>query len=174
MFAPNCTYSGPLSRATEFYYFLKTLDFFMQLVRQEAGEQGIPSEVVRVLQACRGYIVLSKQDFFVVLAFQGDADPLASEVFVNSHEARELTIKQAEALGIPCLFRDKNYGDPLTLRSRGTVTTPITRGRRRFFNRLSRSILFSKSDGLSREVCYWSRRRFFEGITSNRIAEWHL
>jgi hypothetical protein len=116
MFPSPCGFEGSLGPSDELLYIMKTLHLFEELVAQEAKEQRIPQEILRVLQPCRGFILLAQDAFFVVLAFTSDGDPLAKKIECNDQRNQRFSIAEAQRLGIRWVFRDGSHGDPLTLR----------------------------------------------------------
>lgn len=115
MFPYEFGIDGPLSATTELQYILKTLHFFENLVREEASDQRLPSEIIRALQPCRGCIILAKDAFFCTLFYAGPDDQYRN---LHTVDRRELTIdiKQAESQGIRHILSDRSHGDPLTFR----------------------------------------------------------
>src|SRR5260370_5819161 len=113
-------FEGSLSGSPELLYIIKTLHFFEDLVGRSAKEQSVPTEILRVLQPCRGVIILGRNAFFCVLGkpYDGESDEVRT-VAAGDFRGQEIDIKEAERICGGARFRHGSQGEPPPLLSSG-------------------------------------------------------
>jgi hypothetical protein len=96
---------GPISDS-EFLYLWKTLNFFEELVREEAAEQRVPLEILRVLKECRVCVIFARNSIFCVGSFNGTNDSFRRIVRTEDRRPEDLSVREAERIGVGHIIRN--------------------------------------------------------------------
>jgi hypothetical protein len=116
MLPENCNFIGSLTHKNEMQYIFKTLIYFEQLLRDEASEQRIPIEILRLLRPCRLFIALTRDAFYCVALDVAKDDPAMQNVYTEDLRSRTLNVKEAERIGRACIMNDIGGKETITLR----------------------------------------------------------